>query len=221
MIKVLALKELREIAWLAALALVAYAALVGGLMGYAVFSMLPWYPQGSNEIPFISPTFEFSFTMISGALAIALGFCQSAWESVRGTYVFLLHRPVPRPTIFLAKLGVGVILFLVCAAAPIFVYGWWCATPRNHPSPFLWSMTDQSWRYWLSLPTVYLGAFLSGLRPARWLGTRLLPLVGSLPLALLLGESSMNWTTLALTVGIVDTLFVVAIVHAAKSRDYP
>ena len=28
---------------------------------------------------------------------------------------------------------------------------------------------------WFSLPVAYLGAFLTGVRPARWFGTRLLP----------------------------------------------
>ena len=51
------------------------------------------------------------------------------------------------------------------------------AAPRTHPGPFEWSMTESALRLWLILPLVYLGAFFSGLRPARWFGSRLLPLL--------------------------------------------
>ena len=37
------------------------------------------------------------FGLVSGFFALALGFRQSAWESARGTYLFLLHRPLARP----------------------------------------------------------------------------------------------------------------------------
>ena len=38
------------------------------------------------------------------------------------------------------------------------------------------------------MPLLYFGAFLSGIRPARWFGTRLLPLVAAGALAMLLPE---------------------------------
>ena len=40
-------------------------------------------------------------------------------------------------------------------------------------------MTAWAWQLWLCMPLVYLGAFLSGIRPARWFGTRLMPLVAA------------------------------------------
>jgi len=60
---------------------------------------------------------------------------------------------------------------------PILVYAAWAAAPRTHPGPFEWSMTGPAFRTWLVAPVVYLGAFTSGIRPARWFGSRLLPLV--------------------------------------------
>ena len=38
-------------------------------------------------------------------------------------------------------------------------------------------MTGAVVRLWLMMPLVYLAAFASGIRPARWFGSRLLPLV--------------------------------------------
>ena len=78
-----------------------------------------------------------------------------------------------------AKLLVGVVVYLVCAAAATLAYAWWAATPGTHASPFEWSMTVQTWKVWIAMPLVYLGAFLSGIRPGRWVGTRLLPLAAA------------------------------------------
>ncbi len=38
-------------------------------------------------------------------------------------------------------------------------------------------MTGPAFHIWLLMPLAYLGAFASGIRPARWFGSRLLPLV--------------------------------------------
>src|SRR5437867_2133155 len=70
----------------------------------------------------------------------------------------------------------GDVLLFLCSVPPVLFLAWWAVTPGHHPSPFLWSMTDQTFRLILATPLLYLGAFLSGLRPARWWGTRLLPL---------------------------------------------
>ena len=114
---------------------------------------------------------------IGAALAIALGFRQSAWEPSQGTALYLLHLPLARRTIFLTKLLTGIGLLLVCTLLPILIYATWAAMPGTHPGPFEWSMTGPAFQIWLLMPLAYLGAFASGIRPARWFGSRLLPLV--------------------------------------------
>ena len=71
----------------------------------------------------------------------------------------------------------GAGLYLAFSAVPILVYAWWAATPGTHAGPFEWSMTLPAWQLWLSITAIYLAAFLVGMRPARWIGSRLLPLV--------------------------------------------
>ena len=46
---------------------------------------------------------------------------------------------------------------------------------RNIASPFRWSWTLPTWMVIGIMLPVYVGAFPSGLRPARWFGTRLFP----------------------------------------------
>ena len=81
------------------------------------------------------------YFFIGVALAIALGFRQSAWEPSQGTALYLLHLPLARRTIFLTKLLTGIGLLLVCTLLPILIYATWAAMPRTHPGPFEWTMT--------------------------------------------------------------------------------
>lgn len=134
----------------------------------------PLMPQAASEAPFLGGSFLSFFGLVGFVFAMALGFRQSAWEGAKGTYLFLLHRPVRRETIFLTKVGAGLVVVLASATLPVVLYGWWASVPGHHPSPFAWSMTLDAWKIALLFPAVYLGAFLSGLWPGRWLGTRLL-----------------------------------------------
>lgn len=216
--KALALKELREVVGIAAVALGLYLAMVFSSMGIKLFTWFPFLPQGTRGLPFNSEFMSF-FGFVSVVFALALGFRQSAWEASRGTYLFLLHRPLARNAIFLTKLAVGGGLLLLCAAAPILLYGWWAATPGHHASPFFWSMTVPAWRFALLTLLLYFGAFLSGLRPARWFGTRLLPLFAAVGLVMLLIE--LPWTRLAFSVGIVfGGMTISTICFVARERDY-
>ena len=218
--KALAWKELRETLGVVAAALAAYLMLVASLMGARVFDWFPGLPNGTNEIPFVGSEFTAFFTIVSVLFAVALGFRQSAWESARGTYLFLLHRPVRREAIFLLKLATGVGAFIVCASLPIVLYGLWADKPGRHASPFEWSMTQPAWQLVLEIPLLYLGAFLSGLRPARWFGTRLLPLLAAALLVILMEMIPWWWL-----LGFPLTLLLCALMAAnvcfvARVRDY-
>ncbi len=187
MIKALAIKELRETAWIAAVGLAAYACVVATIISPRIedgMTMLPgmktlakaMYSEHDRLFPFVMGSFDSSFTVISLALAAALAFRQTLGEERGGTYGFLLHRPVKRRSALLVKMAVGAGLLLLVSALPILALATWAATPGTHPSPFEWSMTEAVWRIWIVMPIAYLAAFLCGIRRARWFGTRLLPL---------------------------------------------
>ena len=154
--RALTLKELREVFGITAIALAAYLALVINLMGAKVFDWVPGMPAGTTGVPFVDGDFTGFFVLISVAFAIALGFRQSAWESGKGTFLFLLHRPASRDTIFLTKLVAGAGVLVLCACLPITLYGWWASVPNHHPSPFEWAMTASAWRLALQMPLLYL-----------------------------------------------------------------
>ncbi len=218
--KALVRKELREVVGITALALAGYVMLVASLMGARVFDWFPGMPRGTNEVPFVGSEFIVFFTIVSVLFAVALGFRQSAWESSRGTFLFLLHRPLRRETIFLLKLAVGMGVLVLCMSLPIVLYGLWAATPGRHPSPFVWSMSEPAWQILLETPLLYLGAFLSGLRPARWFGTRLLPLCAVAAIMPLVDAVPWWWSLgLPLTL-LVCGLLTANICYVARERDY-
>jgi ABC-type transport system involved in multi-copper enzyme maturation permease subunit len=221
--KALAWKELREVFIIVAAALAWYLAVTVNAMGAKAFNWMPLMPQGTHGIPFVHDgEFAGVHSLISGIFAVVLGFRQSAWESSRGTYLFLLHRPIRRETVFLIKLAMGSAVYLLCASLPILLYTWWAFLPGHHTGPFEWSMTGAAWRMTFLMLLLYLGAFLSGLRSARWFGTRLLPLAGSVML-LVLGNTlpeSKWWylgfpLALALCAVLISNIFFVA-----RVRDY-
>lgn len=221
MLKALVKKELRETLGIAAIAAFLYAAFIGSMMGSRFFRALPGAPDPGNALPFLGSSFRLNFAWLTGALAIVLGFWQTAVEANRGTFPFLFHRPLGRGAIIGAKLGSGLAVLLVEAGTALLIYALWAATPGTHPSPFAWSMAGLSLEIMLAMTVVYFGAFLSGLRPARWVGTRLLPLAGSGLFAAGLVAICWLFGMIGLfLVGLCDLLLIVAILHTARTRDY-
>jgi hypothetical protein len=216
MLRAMIAKELRETFWIALVALGVYLLFTVERMGYNLESMV--YIE-RHWIPFASGEFTPMLGWVSACLALALGFRQSIWESFRGTWPVLLHRPVSRRWVVGVKVAAGLALYLATAAMPILLYAAWAATPGTHASPFEWSMTLGAWRVWLAITGFYLAAFLVGIRPARWFGSRLLPLVGAGMLVLLvLFLPWWQWSIIGALV--LDACLISTIVFVAYSRDY-
>jgi hypothetical protein len=218
MLKALVRKELRETAWIALIALLADLALVANCAGYNV---LPFWPDYSIQgVPFLDGRFVPSFCMFSIGLAVALGLRQTVSESRHGTWLFLLHRPVTMRRVLGAKLAVGGGLYLVCGLIAILSYAAWAAMPGKHASPFRWWMTAYAWEAWGVIAVVYLGAFLAGIRPARWFGTRLLPLAAGGLLAVLL-VFLLFWPLVGIAAFLLVAACLVGLIHfTARSRDF-
>lgn len=219
MLKTLVLKELRETAWLALVAFAAQMVFVAGCCGYPIVPLFRVTRPG--QVPFLTDGFVNIFTFISVALAIVLGLRQTVVESHRGTWLFLLHRPISLRRILAVKLAVGLAVYLLCGALVIVIYGAWASLSGRHASPFYWWMTADAWAVWFAIATVYLGAFLAGLRPARWFGTRLLPLAGSGIFAVIVGAACYYGAWL----GVLPALFTAACLigltlFTARTRDF-
>jgi len=226
--KALAYKEIRENTWLAAVALAAYGLIVLDNIGWSLPDLLAGvsrvhsygYRTGLHQIPFVASDFVTSIAIVSALLAVGIGFRQTLGESLHETWLLLWRLPIRRSALLHTKLLVGLVTYLLCAALPIAIFAAWAATPGTHASPFYWEMTLPAWASWFSITVLYLAAFLSGLRPARWIGSRLLPLAAAGLLVFVLHVAPFPWWLTALIVIVLQVVFLVCIQQAGRVRDY-
>lgn len=220
MTSVLTLKELRESAGVAALGLAGLALVGLTAIGWSPLDNLfgMWGRGQPGTIPFLYDSFGWQFGLAAGALAMALGFKQSLGDLLGDAQLFLLHRPVSRRNVYLTKVFVGLSLYLALTGLAVAIYAAWAASSGTHASPFAWSMTIPVWMSWLIISLVYLGAFLSGIRPAAWFGTRLMPLAAACALATFAATlPPLAGLAVALIAG---TALVSLILYIAQTRDF-
>jgi len=232
MYKTLVMKELRETAliWGFAVAAIAYAifsVLIGAnRLSFEGVPLLGWIMQQASlsgfnrNFIFLDAGLETKFTTMSVLFTIGVGLLQTLGESVRGTYPFLLHRPMSRRRIIAVKLAVGTGVYLGISGGAILILGLWSATPGTHPSPFEWSMTAGVWRIWIVMPIFYFGAFLTGIRPARWYGSRLFPLIAAVFFYFLASSFPNGFASNAAMTILIVACFTVCIFVASEDRDY-
>ena len=224
----LARKEFREIWWLGVAAFLFVGMAVWDGMGLTVdlarlriVSMAELSPTYRHRVPFFNGDIYQFVIFGSWALAIGLGLWQTLGESFRGTWRFLLHRPLPRQAVILTKVMTGMVVLLVAIGLPILIYALWAAKPGTHASPFEWWMTARAWQLWAASSPLYLAAVLCGLRDARWYGSRFLPLVPfvCLPLLTFVNLPSVATATWAL-IALSDVLLLAAILFVTRERDF-
>ena len=219
MISALVYKEFREALPIAGLGMAALLVIALDAMGYSV-APSSFGPRSQGAIPFLYDSMVARFGMIAAALALALGFWQSLGDFWGSAQLFVLHRPVPRHVVYSVKLAVGLAVYFACTFVPLAIYTWWAATPGTHASPFDWSMTATVGGTLLTMTAIYLGAFLSGIRPAAWMGTRLAPLAAAGLTSVVAFTSQSYWWVGTLQMLVGEIALIAAILHVAASRDF-
>lgn len=119
-------------------------------------------------------------TITTPLIGLALGLLQILPELRRDQWAFLIHRPASRSTLFWGKVLPGVCLYLLATILPLLCLAVWAASPRHVPAPFDFRFTLGGWTAILVGLPFYFAGLLVALRPARWYGSRALPLLGAL-----------------------------------------
>jgi hypothetical protein len=221
MLQAIVKKELRELWAFAAVALALVTACVcrqTGIWSRFLVWLFDWLP-GLGDSTALLPFIQRGFGMPYGLAAILLGIRQSCGAQERESAPYLLQLPLRRHTLVLTRLLTGLGLQMAVMLLPLLFYAGWAARSGTHPAPFEWTMAVPAIRLWLIIPLVYLGAFASGIRPARWAGSRLLPLLGITIPAVVVYNASLA-VALPLLAAIVAAL-AIEIVYEAETRDYP
>ena len=216
-------KEVRECSLYAGLALLVQIHFLGAAMDLPLIPMLSNGRQGN--IPFLHDYYnsntETYFCATAVIAAIVFGLHQTLWETWRQTSLFLFHRPMPRMQILSGKMLAGGLLIIGITAVPLLVYALWAATPGTHASPFFWGMTEGWWRTIGVASVCYLGAFLTGLRPAYWIGSRTWPLITALLISLVLRYLPI-WPVAAYAgFAVLAAGFLTSIFATAQTRQFP
>ena len=105
-------------------------------------------------------------------LGLLLGWFQIHNETHHELWAFLVHRPVTRNKIFLAKIIAGLSLYLLAAGLPLLGFVVWVATPGHVAAPFEWSMVLPVASHFLAGLVYYFAGMLTALRKARWYASR-------------------------------------------------
>lgn len=222
--KALFVKELRQSLWITLPAAAAYLVFIlevtrVSILPSLINGMRYGYGPNTDEIPFVGDQIPTNFGIVTGLFATALGLWQAMGESFRGTFGMLLHLPLSRRKTIGFKLAWGAACVLGCGATALLVLGLWAATPGTHASPFEWSMTWSSWWLLALQPILYLGAFLAGIRPSHWFGTRLFPLIAAGLVVAFLASSPWIWPNAMIWLLSVGG-FLSAIDAAVVERDF-
>ncbi|TWT62078.1 hypothetical protein [Rubinisphaera italica] len=214
----LAYKEFRQ---LLPIQIVGFAIVLLTILGMCGINLLYFFNSNSHaEIPFYNITTFQLLPVVGTLLAGTTGYWQTLSESMRGTWLFLWHRPVSRMRITLVKLVSGIGLIWLVMVLPMLVYALWAGSKGSIAAPFLWENTLMYWKSCFGLSMIYLSCYLSGLRQARWYGTRLLPVL-AVSGAFLLTTTTEYYAGLSLLlIFAVDAILIAAIFTQCHLEDF-
>jgi len=162
-------KELRENTKWAALMLI-------GMLIVMTAMLMEEFGRDIQEDVFLGELFV-AMALGSCAAALILGFHQTALETRRDQWAFLMHRGLSGTKIFLGKTITGLGLYLVTTLSPVLLAVAWCSWRGIERYPFHWRMVVPSLAVAVAAFGFYFAAMLVSVRRARWYSSRLLPLV--------------------------------------------
>jgi hypothetical protein len=147
--------------------------------------------------------------IVAVVFGAVLGFLQVFFESRGDQRALLLHRPISRSRIFLAKAVAGVGVYLLGMGLPLAVLALWCATPGHLTAPFSWRAVLPWLADLLTGVVYYFAGMLTGQREGRWYGSRGLGLAAAFLATVLVWGLAEFWQAL-LALGVLGTLLTVA-----------
>ncbi len=167
----------------------------------AVPSILILGPMTVFGVPMLLESKYLAYVSLVAALSGALlGFLQVYSESMGDKRSVLLHRPLSRSGIFLAKVIAGVGLYLLAILIPTAIAVVLAATPGHVGAPFEWGMAVP-WLVDVFTGLVYYFAgMLVAQRQARWYASRCLPLAAGLFTSILVWNVTELWHSITVIV---------------------
>lgn len=153
-------------------------------------------------------------------IGLALGLLQILPELRRDQWAFLVHRPATHTTLYFGKVVPGLCLYLLATVPPLLGFAFWASSPNHIPAPFDFRFTLGGWAAILSGLAFYFAGLLVALRPARWYGSRALPIVSALIAPWAAFSLAEFWQAALVCVLVAVVLMLAAWGSFASSGDY-
>lgn len=142
----------------------------------------------------------YTATTFGGALVgILLGLAQSIPENRGDKWGFLAHRPVRWSTLFWGKVVSGVVLYALATGIPLAGALVWMLVPGHYPLPVDWSIALPGVVDLLCGLSYYFAALLTGMRDARWYGSRALGFGAAFVCSAMSSSVASFWPAVALS----------------------
>jgi hypothetical protein len=190
--KALVRKEMRENVRVAALGLVIYTLML--LSQYREYVASP----SNMSQPLADSGLLWSTAWFCGIFGAVLGWLQVHNERRPDLWAFLIHRPMTRTGIFLAKVMAGLGLYALVVGLPLLGFIVWARLPGHVAAPFELAMLRPVAAYVLAGLLYYFAGMLSDLRQARWYASRVLGVGVAIVVSPLLSLSPQFWQSLAI-----------------------
>jgi len=116
-------------------------------------------------------------------VAVLIGALQIVPERRRDLWAFVMHRPASKAMLFGGKAIAGLSLYAAATVIPLLGAAAWAAIPGNVDGPFDWGLTLGGFGAILFGCPFYFAVMFITLRPARWYGSAILPIVAPIALA--------------------------------------
>jgi hypothetical protein len=148
--------------------------------------------------PLADSSLVFGTAWFCGIFGAVLGWLQVHNERRPDLWAFLIHRPMTRSGIFLAKVMAGLGLYALVVGLPLLGFIVWARLPGHVAAPFEPAMLWPVAMYVLGGVLYYFAGMLSDLRQVRWYGSRVLGLGTAIIVSSLLTMSPELWQSLVL-----------------------
>ncbi len=150
-------------------------------------------PANGLRLGYVWENATLVFTLGAPLVGLLLGLLQILPELRRDQWAFLVHRPASRTTLFFGKALPGVCLYLAATTLPLLALAAWDGLPGRSAAPFDWRFTLGGWAAILAGLPLYFAGLTTALRPARWYGSRALPIFAALLAPLGIGAMTEFW----------------------------
>src|ERR1017187_10704352 len=180
--KTLVFKEFRENVKAAVLGMIIYALVLVVLYRDYVAS-----PTNMTQ-PLSDSNLVFGTAWFCGIFGAVLGWLQVHNERRPDLWAFLIHRPMTRSGIFLAKVMAGLGLYALVVGLPLLGFIVWARLPGHVAAPFEFAMLRPVAAYALVGLLYYFAGMLGDLRQARWYASRALGVGVAIVVSLLVSE---------------------------------